>query len=450
VRMLLHCIRVHWDEAGISRWLEPLVSRPGELAEVFGESLRETSLSWRDGEVRELAVRREDGVGARWRSGAEERFVFAPGVGEASVRDAVRALRAAAGRSALPIRPSRGGTGEEERPAPDAERWVRRLLGAFSRHAPRHRFRFRLRTTERRVVSPGRAIAVSMRRLISVEGAFTAASRLGDEERAFAFHAPDSETTADELRAALSAAAAARDRPATVPEGEHDLVLAEGCAAVLFHEILSHPLEAGGDGSPLDALAGARVAAAELDVSDDPRRLDLFGGYEVDDEGTAPRAVRLVHAGVLGGRLTDRAHGGASGSTGNGRRAGASEPPLPRGSNVVVAGGSATPDEMMRRLHAGLWIEEFRGGSVDLAAGSFRLHFPRARRVRRGALSDELGPGWIAGSLIDTLRRIEPVVSRRVRICRALGWCAREGQVVPVQGESPDVLIRRVAVKAGL
>ena len=70
--------------------------------------------------------------------------------------------------------------------------------------------------------------------------------------------------------------------------------------------------------------------------------------------------------------------------------------------------------------------------------------------MRRGALSDELGPGWIAGSLIDTLRRIEPVVSRRVRICRALGWCAREGQVVPVQGESPDVLIRRVAVEAGL
>jgi predicted Zn-dependent protease len=103
---------------------------------------------------------------------------------------------------------------------------------------------------------------------------------------------------------------------------------------------------------------------------------------------------------------------------------------------------------MTRRLQSGLWIEEFRGGSVDLAAGSFRLHFPRARRVRRGVLSDELGPGWIAGSLVDTLRRIE-VASRRVRICRALGWCAREGQVVPVQGESPDVLIRRTAVEAG-
>jgi predicted Zn-dependent protease len=444
---------VHWDEAGISRWLEPLTSRAGELAEVFGESLRETTLSWRDGEIRDLAVRREEGVGARWRLGREERFVYVPGTDEAAVREAVRALRSATGREALPLRSAKRADEDAEdgeAAAPEMDRWTRRLLGTFARHAPRHRFRFRLRTSERRVVSPGRPPASSLRRLVSVDGSFTAASRLGDERRAFAFHAPDSESTADELRAALSAAAAPRDRPAPVPEGELDVILAEGCAAVLFHEILSHPLEAGTEGSPLDALSGARVAAPELEVSDDARRLDLFGGYEFDDEGTPPRPVRLANAGVVGGRLLDRAHGGASGSTGHGRRSAASEPPLARGSNVVVSGGSATPEEMTRRLQGGLWIEEFRGGSVDLAAGSFRLHFPRARRVRRGALADELGPGWISGSLVETLRRIEPVLSRRVRVCRSLGWCARAGQVVPVQGAAPDVLIRGLAIEAGL
>jgi predicted Zn-dependent protease len=441
---------VQWDESGISRWLEPLTSRAGELAEVFGESLRETTLSWHDGEIRDLAVRREKGVGARWRHGREERLVYVPGTDEGAVREAVRALRSATGREALPIRASRREDPEAEPAEPGADRWIRRLLGTFSRHAPRHRLRFRLRASERRVVSPGRPPAASSRRLVSIDGSFTAASRLGDERRAFAFHAPDSESTADELRAALTSAAAPRDRPSTVPEGELDVILAEGCAAVLFHEILSHPLEAGGEGSPLDALSGARVAATELEVSDDARRLDLFGGYEFDDEGTPPRLVRLANAGILSGRLLDRAHGGASGSTGHGRRSEAAEPPLPRGSNVVVSAGSATPEEMTRRLQSGLWIEEFRGGSVDLAAGSFRLHFPRARRVRRGALADELGPGWIAGDMVETLRRIEPVLSRRVRVCRSLGWCARAGQVVPVQGASPDVLIRGVAVKAGL
>ena len=447
--MLLHCAGVHWDESGILRWLEPLSSRSGELAEVFGERLRETSLSWRDGEIREHAIRREDGVGARWRSGPEERFVHVPGIDEAAVREAVRALRSAAGRAALPIRTAHP-EAEDEPASPDVDRWIRKLLGSFARHAPRHRFRFRLRTSERRVVSSGRPACSWTRRLVSVDGRFTAASKLGDEERAFAFHAPDSETTADELRAALSAAAAPRDRPSTAPEGRLDVLLVEGSAAVLFHEILSHALEAGAGGSPLDALGGARVAAPELEVSDDARRLDLFGGYEYDDEGTPPKPVRLAHAGVLSGRISDRAHAGASGSTGHGRRSAATESPLPRGSNVVVNAGSATQEEMLRRLQGGLWIDQFRGGSVDLAAGTFRLHFPRARRVRRGALADELGPGWIAGEMVETLRNVEPALSRQVRACRTLGWCARAGQVVPVGGAAPDVLIRGLAVKAGL
>lgn len=448
--MLLHCTDVHWDESGISRWLEPLASRADEMAEVFGESLREISLEWRDGEIRDFAVRREEGTSARLRSGRGEHLVYVPGADEAAVREAVRALRSAAGRTALPIRATREAGPMEEPPQTETDRWTRRLIGIFARHAPRHRFRFRLRSTERRVVSPGRPASVTSRRLVSLDGQFTAASRLGDEERAFAFHAPDAEATADELKTLLSAAAAPRDRPAPTPEGEADAVLAEGCAAFLFHEILSHALEAGAEGSPLAALSEARVAVAELDVTDDARRLDLFGGYERDDEGTEPRAIRLVHAGALSGRLTDRAHAGASGSTGHGRRAGASEPPLPRGSNVLVGGGAATQEEMARRLGNGIWIDQFRGGSVDLAGGTFRLHFPRARRVRRGLLADELGPGMIAGEMIATLRNIEPVLGRQVRVCRALGWCARAGQVVPVQGAAPDILIRRVAVRSAL
>lgn len=87
---------------------------------------------------------------------------------------------------------------------------------------------------------------------------------------------------------------------------------------------------------------------------------------------------------------------------------------------------------------------------MDLAGGTFRLHFPRARRVRRGLLADELGPGMIAGEMIATLRNIEPVLGRQIRICRALGWCAGAGQILPVQGAAPDVLIRRVAVRSAL
>ena len=438
---------VDWDETGIARWLEPLAVRPGEMAEVFGETLSEVAVEWNDGQVRDSSVRREEGTSARWRHGGQEQFVFVPGTGEASVREAVRALRLSAGREALPIRPARALDHGAEEPTADAERSARRMAGILSRHAPRHRVRWRVRETRRRVIGSGRPSSSVTRRLLSLEGRFVAASRPGDEERSIAFHAPDADATWDELKSFFSAAAAPRDRAAPVSAGETDVVLAEGSAALLFHEILGHPLEADAGASPLSLLGDARVAPSELEVHDDARRLDLFGGYERDDEGTAPRLTRLIHSGRVGSRLTDRAHGGASGSTGHGRRAGASEPPRPRGSNIVVLPGSASPDELVRRLNNGIWIEELSRGSVELSNGTFRLRFPRARRVRRGRLADELGPGELAGEILPTLKNIEPVLGRESRACRGFGWCARGGQLVPVQGAAPDLLIRRLAAR---
>ena len=398
-----------------------------------------------------LAVRREEGVGARrWRSGtrgairvrARERTRRRPRGGARPAR------RRRHGRAPDPVR-ARAGSGGDGGGRPAARSGAgsaccRRPSRAMRRVTA---FAFRLRTTERRVVSPAASRGVRGRRLISLEGRFTAASRAG--RRAARLRVSRSRLGRRRPTSCAPRSGrrrrAARDDRSPAPEGELDVVLADGCASVLFHEILSHPLEAGADASPLDALAGARIAVAELEVSDDARRLDLFGGYELDDEGTTPRSVRLAHAGVLAGRLTDRAPRRAAGSTGHGRRAGPAEPPLPRGSNVVVAAGSATPEEMVRRLQAaGSGSRSFAAARSISPRGSFRLHFPRARRVRRGALADELGPGWIAGQFLPTLRHIEPALGRRAHVYRALGWCAREGQVVPVGGAAPDILIRRL------
>ncbi len=442
---------MNWDDDSIHRWLEPLAGREGDLAEVFGEALTETCLEWRDGELREARVRREHGTSARWRRGQTEQFASVAGSDDAAVREAVRALRASAKREPLPIRSARGTpAGETEIGFPAADRAAKRLSAIFARHAPRHAFTLRLRECERRVVSAGRPPSTSTRRLLSLEGRFTAASRAGDEQRLFAFHAPMSDGALDELKTALAAASAPRDRAVPVPAGEADAILAGGCAAVLFHEVLAHPLEADAGVSPLRALPEARVAVSDLEVVDDARRLDLFGGYERDDEGTAPRLVKLVASGLVGSRLTDRTHAPASGSTGHGRRSGPAEPPLPRSSNVVVSAGATDPEEMLRRLGNGIWIDEFLGGSVEIASGSFRLRFPRARRVRRGRFADELGPGVLAGELLPTLEAIEPALGREVHACRSFGWCARAGQVVPVGGAAPDIMIRRLAIRPEL
>ena len=434
------------DAALVGRWLEPLARRAEEIAEVFAETRREASVDWVDGRPGEVRVQTTEGVSARWRRGTRQSLAFVSRRDEEAARDAVRAVQRDIGLSLMPVRPVRP---RESSPAEDSsalDRWARRLPAILSRHAPRHRLRWTLREIDRQVIPPrGQAVSFS-RRLLSLEGSFTAASRRGDEARRFSFHAPLADATADELKSALARAAEPRDTANPCGEGETDAVLGGGCAAVLFHEILSHPLEAGVE-SPLSGLEQARLAVPEVEVRDDPGRLDLFGGYERDDEGTTPRPVKLLDAGRLAGRMTDRSHG-PSPSNGHARRAGPEDPPLPRGSNVVVSPGPATSEEITRRLAAGLWIEEIEGGSVELTSGRFRLRFPRARRVRRGRLADECGGGFLSGEILPVLSSIDPALGREQRPYRALGWCARGGLVVPVQGSAPDVLVRRLRVRS--
>jgi TldD protein len=437
------------DPSAVARWIEPLAREPGEIADVFVERRREAILTWRDGEVVETQFVSTEGLAARWQRGGVERLACVSRADDAGLREALRELQAGLGRASLPIRPGKT-VHEEEGSPPSVERWRKRLSALFSRHAPRHRFRWRLAEVARDVFPAGGTRLSHTRRLLSLEGSFTAASRRAEETRNFSFHGPDSDTLARELSACLVRATEPREAPMPCPEGEADAVLAGGSAAVLFHEILSHPLEAGAV-SPLSGLLEARVAVADLEVRDDATRLDLFGGYEGDDEGVRPRPVKLLDAGRLAARLTTRAlpeREAREASNGHGRRAEAGDPPLPRGSNVVVSAGSATREEMARRLGQGLWIEDFEGGSVELVSGSFRLRFPRARRVRRGRLTDELGPGILAGEILPALKRVESGLGRETHPYRALGWCARAGQIVAVHGAAPDVLIRGLAARA--
>ncbi|HKD11892.1 MAG TPA: metallopeptidase TldD-related protein [Thermoanaerobaculia bacterium] len=437
---------MEFDVERVAGWIDSLVKRPEDIADLFVETRRSVVTELSDGEVVAVRAQDEEGLSARLASAGRESLAFVSSASESGAREAVRSLQRALGRPPLPVKPDRGDENEEPGDL-EVERWNKRLPALLARIAPRHRLRWSLTETARRVIPARAPAAASLRRLFSIEGTLIAASRRGDEVRAFNFHAPDAESTGEEVRAALHRAQQPRDAPAPCGDGETAVVLAGGCAALFFHEILSHPLEAGQE-SPLSGLEQARVSVPELDVRDDPLRLDLFGGYERDDEGTRPRGVKLLDGGRVAGRLTDRAHGARPPSNGHARRAGPGDLPLPRGANVVVASGHATTDEMARRLSSGLWIEELDGGSIELASGRFRLKFPRARRVRRGRLADECGPGLLAGDILSALKAIDGGLGRDVHVYRALGFCARSGQIVPVQGAAPDVLVRRLAVRS--
>jgi hypothetical protein len=143
-----------------------------------------------------------------------------------------------------------------------------------------------------------------------------------------------------ELRERVDALAKSLTARAGAPKGEDysGPVLFEGTAgAQLFAEVLGRnlalsrrPVMDPGRNTPvqvseLEGSQGARILPEWFDVVDDPTQKEwrgrpLFGSYEVDREGVAPRPLPLVEKGVLKTfLLTRQPAAGFSGSNGRAR-----------------------------------------------------------------------------------------------------------------------------------
>ncbi|HET9796206.1 MAG TPA: TldD/PmbA family protein [Thermoanaerobaculia bacterium] len=431
----------------LSRWIEPL-AKDG-FADLFFEWKSELHLSVQDGSIGGSMFTVEGAVSARARRGSRVVLTASPRADEAGARDAVRRLAAILSSSNFPKsaeNPAAEPRGETEDPA----RWTKKISALISRafeNRP-HRVEVRRRHSTRLVVPAGRPPSRHDRPRLSLHGEFLGDTRGGPRWRAFNFHLPEADDGAfEELRQRLRSLAAGGPGPVPPTSGATDVILENGSGAFFFHEVLSHPLEADAPASRLANLSKARLCPREIEVADEPSRLDLFGGYPVDDEGVPARRTPLLSAGHLAGPLRDRLRSDPlHPSTGNGRRPSAFDHAAPRGSNLVVGPGGASEEEMLHRLGTGIRIEEFDGGSVDPASGRFRLRFPAAQAVQRGRLGQPLGPGHLEGEVVEALAAVDPLLGARAKACRQLAWCAREGKILPVGGEAPAMIVRRMQV----
>jgi TldD protein len=437
------------DHPLLCKWIAPFGK--GGFADLFFEWRADTVLQIQDGRVRRSSVTAESAVAARALTAGREGVLAAfPRADEDGAREAVRRLATLLGsslypKSVSPLAPE--SPVELADPAP----WARRIESLVARTFQElpHKLVVRRRQSTRLVVAAGVSDRSHRRVVVSIEGEVRANTRGGPRARSFRVHLPESDQGVfDEIRRALRSRANPAAGPVAPTASNADVLFDEGSAAFLFHEILSHPLEADAPASCLSGLARAKVAPRELDVADEPARLDLLGGYPVDDEGVPGRKTALLQAGHLAGLLRDRAHADSLlPPTGNGRRASPFDHPGPRGSNTVVGPGGASAEEMIHRIGNGLLISDFDGGSVDPASGAFRLSFPSARLIARGRLAQPLSAGLIEGDVLGALAAIDPILGAHAHPCRALGWCGREGQVVPVGGEAPALIVRRLRVR---
>ena len=234
------------------------------------------------------------------------------------------------------------------------------------------------------------------------------------------------------------------------PAGQMDVVLGAGWPGILLHEAVGHGLE--GDfnrkgTSAFSGLIGTQVASKGVTVVDDGTIPDRRGSITVDDEGTPSSRTTLIEDGVLVGYMQDRQNARLMGvaPTGNGRRESYAHAPMPRMTNTIMEGGTATREEVLAELKDGIYAVGFGGGQVDITNGKFVFSCTEAYRVKDGKVGAPVKGATLIGDGPAAMKRIR-AIANDMALDPGIGNCGKAGQWVPVGVGQPTLLIGGLTV----
>ena len=234
------------------------------------------------------------------------------------------------------------------------------------------------------------------------------------------------------------------------PAGVMDVVLGPGWPGILLQEAIGHGLEGDFNRKGSSAFAGrlgSRIAAPGVTVVDDGTLPDRRGSITFDDEGTPSRRNVLIEDGILTGYMQDRQNARLMGvaPTGNGRRESHAHAPLPRMTNTIMLGGTASPGDLVAELRDGIYAVGFGGGQVDITNGKFVFSCTEAYRVQNGRIGAAVKGATLIGDGATALQRIRGL-GNDMALDPGMGSCGKQGQWVPVGVGQPTVLIGGLTV----
>ena len=234
------------------------------------------------------------------------------------------------------------------------------------------------------------------------------------------------------------------------PAGPMTVVLAAGWAGVLIHEAVGHGLE--GDScrkgeSLFSKLMGQQVASPVCTVVDDGRLPDSVGSLNVDDEGVPTRYNVLIDKGNVASFMYDRHNARLAGvsSTGNGRRMGYSNAPIPRMTNTYMLPGESDPQEIVSSVDSGIYAVDFAGGQVDPTSGQFVFKCCEAYLLENGKVTRPIKGATLIGNAIEVMKSIS-MVGNDLKFDPGLGTCGKAGQWVRVGIGIPTLKLDRITV----
>jgi TldD protein len=232
------------------------------------------------------------------------------------------------------------------------------------------------------------------------------------------------------------------------PAGPMPVVLSSKAGGTMVHEAVGHGLEADlaqAGMSVYTGKVGEQVASPLVTVLDDATIPYARGTFPFDDEGTPGQRTVLVENGILKGYLYDRLTAMKDGcaSTGNGRRESYQQKPIVRMSNTLIAPGTSSPEEIIRAVKKGLFVEKMGGGQVNTVNGDFVFEVSEGYMIEDGEVRTPVRGATLTGNGPEVLKKIEMVGSD---LGFGIGTCGKDGQGVPVADAQPTLLISEIIV----
>jgi PmbA protein len=153
---------------------------------------------------------------------------------------------------------------------------------------------------------------------------------------------------------------------------------------------------------------GEQIMRAGINIIDDPHRVRGQSSKPFDGEGAVNRETLLIDDGVLQTWLLDSATAKQLDlkSTGHAAR-GIGGPPAPSATNVHMAAGDLSPEELMSDIEKGLYITEMIGFGVNQVTGDYSRG-ASGFWIENGQKMFPVSELTIAGNMKDMFMQITP------------------------------------------